>query len=347
MVVAYRILMPLGIGRLKALVARILPEDRPGRKLLRIVSAILIVEGLFVLALFSYLWVGLGVASFTIGVVLMLLLAPSAPRKAVPEEPIGIALTDRVVRAIGGEYVMIALGGLVIALVLVFDLLVSARPGLGDFDTISIAFGATMIAYPFLSSKYRSEAVFSLLFVGFVVVFLVVPQAVTSLSESSDSSSLGNWYVHYMLAAPFAGILDLIGIPASSSGNMVTVAFKDGTIQMLSISVYCAGLYSFSIFLSAFLSFVLVFERMKRTALLIVLLLGLLVAYLGNLFRMVVIGVVGYHYGLDALLWAHENAGWIIFLSWSAVFWWLILRFMSSGEREDKTETSSSQEEAY
>jgi exosortase/archaeosortase family protein len=113
---------------------------------------------------------------------------------------------------------------------------------------------------------------------------------------------------------------------------MVTLTFHDGTVQHLGISAYCAGLYSFSIFMAAFFSFVLVFERLRTRVLVIVLALGLLVAYLGNLFRMVIIGIVGYYRGIDALLWAHQNVGWIIFLSWSAVFWYLLLRYTSKPE---------------
>jgi hypothetical protein len=67
-----------------------------------------------------------------------------------------------------------------------------------------------------------------------------------------------------MLAAPFAGILDLIGVPASASGNLVTIVFQDGSSHPLSISAYCAGLYSFSIVLSAFFAFVLVFEKLPK-----------------------------------------------------------------------------------
>jgi exosortase/archaeosortase family protein len=138
-----------------------------------------------------------------------------------------------------------------------------------------------------------------------------------------------------MLAAPFAGALDLIGIDASSQGNLVTMQFHDGNTQTLAISAYCAGLYSFSIFLAAFVSFVLVFERLPVRVLAIVLSIGLVIAYLGNLFRMVIIGIVGYYRGLEALLWAHENAGWIIFLSWSAVFWYLLLGYTSRHRATD------------
>jgi exosortase/archaeosortase family protein len=73
---------------------------------------------------------------------------------------------------------------------------------------------------------------------------------------------------------------------------------------------------------------VLVFEQLKTKLLVLVLALGLLVAYLGNLFRMVVIGIVGYYDGLDSLLWAHRNVGWIIFLTWSAVFWFLVMKYV-------------------
>ncbi len=113
----------------------------------------------------------------------------------------------------------------------------------------------------------------------------------------------------------------------------MTIQFQDGTVNTLAISAYCAGMYSFSIFLSAFISFVLVFERMKPRTLLLVLGLGLLIAYLGNLFRMVIIGVVGYLWGMGALLWAHENVGWVIFLAWSSLFWWYILSRVSRDDQ--------------
>ena len=145
-------------------------------------------------------------------------------------------------------------------------------------------------------------------------------------------NSAGGFYVHYMLAEPFTRILNLFGITASSVGNDVTLVFKDGSVNTLSISAYCAGLYSFSIFVSAFISFVLVFERLPTKTTAIVLAAGLLAAYAGNVFRMVIIGVVGYYKGLDALLWTHENVGWVIFLGWSSVFWYLVMRFASRHE---------------
>ncbi len=324
------------------------PEGSPRRKLLLIVSIILLFEGISVLILFSYQGVGAGLFSLALGALLLLLLHPGsgeerkpAQPKDVPvsvqkipeREPLGLVLIDAIVKRVNNDYIVMVAGAAIIAFVVIWNATVSGRPDYGDLDTLTIMLGGLVLFSPLLLRKFRVETAFSLLFIGFVVLFLVVPQALTSIHRDTGST-VGSWYVHYMLAAPFAGILDLIGIDASSSSNIVSMQFHDGSTQVLSISAYCAGLYSFSIFLAAFAAFVLVFERLSPRNLAIVLSLGLLIAYLGNLFRMVVIGVVGYYYGLDALLWTHRNVGWMIFLGWSAVFWYLVIGFADRQARK-------------
>ena len=312
-------------------VAAVFPDGTPRRKLLQIISIILIFEGLSVIILFSKIGFPFGIVSFIVGVTLLLLIFPRIQEVPVAkeEETPGIRLVNSLVRMVGGSYVVMAAGALVIVLVIVYNELVSARAELGDLDTLSMLFGGMLLIYPFISGKFKVEACFSIIFLALVVIILVIPQAVTSASGDNGESSIGSWYVHYMLAAPFAMTLDTLGIDASSSGNFVTLQFQDGSVHTLGISAYCAGLYSFSIFLAAFFSFVLVFERLPRRTLALVLAIGLVVAYLGNLFRMVVIGVVGYYRGVQALLWAHENVGWVIFLSWSAIFWYVLLGYVS------------------
>jgi exosortase/archaeosortase family protein len=287
--------------------------------------------------------------SLALGILVLVLLHPGAkeepqplPDERTPEEPKvpkedppGIKLVDAILKWIGNDYIVMAAGAVIIAIVLIWNIFLSARTDLGDLDTLTILFGGLVLFFPLLVHKFKVESIFSLMFIGLVVLFLVVPQAVTSLHKGAGSS-VGNWYVQYMLAAPFAGMLNLVGIHASSTGNIVVLHFHDGTVQALSISAYCAGLYSFSIFLAAFVSFVLVFERLPARTLVFVLALGLLVAYLGNLFRMVIIGVVGYYRGLDALLWTHENVGWVIFLSWSALFWYFLLDYVSKRSYSSK-----------
>jgi len=315
----------------------VFPKESTRRKLLMIIAIILLFEGISVMLLFSKAGLAAGMFSLALGSFLLLLLSPSPSKKTEPVatkpsgeargDPIGLRVVDAVVRTIDNDYVVTAAGAAIIVLVVIWNEFFSANPKFGDYDTLTMVFGGMIFVYPLIAPKFRVEAAFSLIFIGLVVLFLVVPQALMSIN-SERGSAAGNWYVYYMLAAPFSHILDLIGIQSSSTGSVVVIQFHDGSVQALGISAYCAGLYSFSIFLAAFLSFILVFERLPPKVLAGVLALGLTIAYLGNLFRMVIIGIVGYYKGLDALLWAHKNVGWLLFLGWSAIFWYLVIRYV-------------------
>jgi len=318
---------------------RFAPEGTTKRKMIQLLSIILVIEGLSVLLLFSYQGALVGVLSLALGILLLLIMYPGweeegeakaekEAEKPPPEPTVGVKLVDWFMATLRSDYVVMALGVLTIGFVLVYNIYLSPNPNIGDFDSLVMMFGGMLVVYPLLVAKFKTEATFTLLFLGLVVVILVIPDVMMALS-SGTGTTVGNAYVHYMLAAPFAFILDLLGIPASSSGNAVTMTLQNGDVVSLGISAYCAGLYSFTIFVSAFIAFVLVFERFPRRTMVMVLALGLIAAYLGNILRMVIIGVVGYFNGVDALLWAHKNVGWIIFLSWSAVFWYLVLHYVS------------------
>ena len=49
--------------------------------------------------------------------------------------------------------------------------------------------------------------------------------------------------------------------------------------------------------------------------------IGFFWTYFANLLRMVIIVLAGHYRGGDALLWTHNNLGWIIFTLWVALFW--------------------------
>ena len=301
---------------------------------MQLISAILLVQGISSLLLFSSVDPLLGVVSTAVGVALMaIFFRIEEEHHPSSYKPHGIRIISSFERAVGGEYALMILGAFVIILVVLYNVFVSEAPSYGDVDIILMMFGGSLLVFPLTPDQWRTEAVFALFFLGLVALFLAGPQVIMSLEGGGETNSLGNWYVHYMLAAPFASVLDFLGIPSSSTGNLVTLQSRDGSSFTLQISAYCAGLYSFSIFLSAFLSYVLVFENIKTRVLVAVMGLGILVAYLGNLLRMVVIGVVGYYRGIESLRWVHENAGWIIFLGWSAVFWWFIMRYTATPEQ--------------
>ena len=99
------------------------------------------------------------------------------------------------------------------------------------------------------------------------------------------------------------------------------------------ITTACSGIYSFGIFASAFVAFVLAeYDRLTRRIWLL-LALGLMSSYIANVLRMVVIVLVGYYADsgqadLQNMLIAHSYAGWIIFLAWIALFWGALFKFL-------------------
>jgi len=328
-------MMSLSWNGIRTRLGEFAPVGSPKRKLLQLVALILVLEGVATIFLSSYFGLAWGVLSVAIGGLVLLLFPPGmavekergrAAEGAEVPDTYGIQFVDLIMKKIGNEYVVMGIGAAVIILDVIYNTFFSRRPDYGDLDTLSIMFGGILLVYPFAVSRFKVEITFALLFVAFVMIILVVPQSVIALSGDSGSSA-GNWYVHYMLAAPMAGALNLLGVDASSAQEYVTITFRDGSINTLGISTACAGLYSFSIFVSAFFAFCLVFERLPARLTAIVMGVGLVIAYLGNLFRMVIIGLTGYYHGMDALQWAHKNVGWMVFLGWSVAFWYLVMRF--------------------
>jgi archaeosortase C (PEF-CTERM variant) len=322
------------------------PEASTKRKIIQIIAMILLFQGVSIAILSSHFGPALGILSIILGIMILAIFPPrlrldgAAPSSALMarNETYGIRLVDFLFWKTGGPIVAIASGAALVVGVLLFNIYLSARPDIGDLDLLSMILGGLLASYPFVMKRYKVEICFALLFVAFVVVILVIPQAILSFNAGT---SVSNWYVHYLLAAPFAQALNLLGIEAAAHAEAVTIVFRDGAIHTLDISTGCAGLYSFSIFVSAFLSFILVYQRLPRKTMAVVLSLGILIAYLGNLFRMIIIGVIGYYRGIDALLWAHDNVGWIVFLSWSSVFWYAVLRY---ADRRSSASTALEQE---
>ena len=308
------------------------PEASTKRKIIQIIAIILLFQGVSIGILSSHFNPALGILPIALGILILVIFPPrlrlndAAPSNAlqIQNEPYGIRLIDYLFWKAGGPIGAIASGAAIVIGVLLYNIYLSSRPDIGDLDLLSMILGGLLISYPFIMKRYKVELCFALVFVAFVVVILVIPQAILSFNTGT---SMSNWYVHYLLAAPFAQALNLLGIEASAHIEAVSITFRDGSVHTLGISTGCAGLYSFSIFVSAFISFMLVFQRLPLKIMTLVLSLGILIAYLGNLFRMVVIGVIGYYHGIDALLWAHDNVGWIVFLSWSSVFWYAVIRY--------------------
>ncbi len=233
---------------------------------------------------------------------------------------------------ISNRWVSITIGILLISSIWLLTLLKIGNPNLGDSDILLILTGLMFIVYPFVPKKYSMERDFILTFFIFLLAIMAVIPFLFGLFAKD--------FTYYFLTEPLHGILNYIGIR--------NVLIPPATIRIMepsslikrdiTIARSCSGIYSFSIFTSAFISFVLVvYQKINRKSVLF-LIVGIILAYLGNLLRMTVVILAGYHYGRNALEWTHANLGYLIFFAWMGVFWILLYRFLMKETDEDTGE---------
>lgn len=210
------------------------------------------------------------------------------------------------------------------------SLLFNARLGSNDWVVLTAA--AMWVAYSYIPASYARERDFAFVFLNSLVLILVVPVTTYNLATGSageDSATLGETRaVELLLTQPLVNLLNVLGYWAQADGGMLKYKVASGGIEQVSIAQGCSGIYSTAIFVAAFMGFIATeYQRFDRTVGLL-LLLGIITAYLANLLRMAIIIIAGHHWGGEALAWAHANVGWLIFLLWIGIFWSLLFKYL-------------------
>jgi len=230
------------------------------------------------------------------------------------------------------------LGVMILAADLLYNLKLSASPGLQTEDTIAILAAGVFMVYGFVPPRFSRERDFVLTFVIALNAILVVPLLLARAWEANFERSV-DFYSWVALAPETSAVLRLIGVEntvhpvAGATAPGLTFVPQHLGIQVtVIITTACSGIYSFGIFASAFLAFVLTEFRRPTKSTWLLLSLGLVTSYAANVLRMVVIVLIGYYTdtpgtALQNLLVAHSYAGWLIFLGWIALFWSLLFKF--------------------
>lgn len=255
----------------------------------------------------------------------------------VPERLESPAFTERVVwlYTLNGRYpiTMPLTGVAIIVVVLLYNIYSGFNNYLGSNDYVMLLLAASMISYNYIPKKYSVERDFGLTFLALLAVVVVIP---TTYYELKYGTTSGSWddrnpnspFIHYLLGVPLVTILKFLGFTSKLDG--VTIIFLDPSQKRMAVSIAlgCTGLYSVSIFLSAFISYIVVEYRKFDKKAGILMALGVLTAYVANIIRMTIIILVGYQYGMDALIWTHKNIGELIFMFWIAIFWGLMFKYL-------------------
>ncbi len=236
-------------------------------------------------------------------------------------------------------YTLPIIGAVIIDAVIVYNILVSKNIDLKGWDMITIMFGAFLIAYNYIPENYSFARDFFVFFLGLLFLILVFPPIFYELFLGSGGSAQ---VTKILLADPVSWLLNLGGIDSytvianEGSGDVAYVYFPllaNDQMAGVGITEACSGVYTASIFLAAFITFVLIEYKRFDIKVGIIIGLGILTTYFANILRMIIIVLVGYYYDTDPnnlvnLSWAHINAGWLIFMAWIIPFWWLMYRFL-------------------
>lgn len=202
------------------------------------------------------------------------------------------------------------------------------RSTLSGPELAILAYGALLLALsPVLDRKVRGTDVGTLVAFSFPLVLAPLSlYAVNAALASNMAETPLAWYIEATLVAPMAAALRIVGFDATMIGDTVRMTTPRGAL-FLSVGVVCAGLYASVLFLGVFALFA--WERRTPPARLAAYLaVGLLGLHVANVLRLVLLGVVGYRWGGDALQSFHQHAGWVLFLVWSIGFWAVVLRRM-------------------
>ena len=283
-------------------------------------------------------WVGIplvaGGAAMLVGIVW-----PASTR--LPEAPPSLASSLIRRATLNGklERLFPMIGVMILTADLVYNLKLSASPALQTEDTIAILAACVFLGYGFVPPRFSRERDFVLSFVIALNAILVVPLLLARAWDANFERSV-DFYSWVALAPQTSAVLRLVGVDntihpvAGATAPGLTFTPQHLGVQVtVVITTACSGIYSFGIFASAFVAFVLTeFHRPGRRVWLL-LGLGLATAYIANVLRMVIIVLVGYYTDttetdLQNMLIAHSYAGWLIFLGWITLFWSVLLKAM-------------------
>ncbi len=220
-----------------------------------------------------------------------------------------------------------------------YNLALSATPAIQTEDTIVLLAGATLMGYRFVPARFARERDFTFLFFLCLNGILVAPLLIARAyySDFDRSVDLYSWVA---LAPETGAILQLLGVAnsvhpvAGSTAPGLTFTPQNLSLQVtVVITTACSGIYSFGIFASAFVAFLLTESTRFSKRVWAFLGIGLMAAYLANILRMVVIVLVGFYTAsaetdLQSMLIAHSYVGWLIFLGWITLFWGALFKFV-------------------
>jgi exosortase/archaeosortase family protein len=213
-------------------------------------------------------------------------------------------------------------GAVIVHAVVLHAVLVT--PELNPQKTALLLFGLALVgATPFLhlrlGSEKRNVSIATLVACSLPVLGMpLLVWATQAAFKGAVGSTPLEAFIHYALLLPLAGFLGAIGLDPAVQGQAITYATPRGPLGV-NVGAACSGIQAMALF-SGVLALFLVVERPAGKRMLQWTMIGLLGVYAANLLRLAFLTMVGYGWGVDALLQVHAQAGWVFFVSWALLF---------------------------
>jgi len=178
---------------------------------------------------------------------------------------------------------------------------------LGTLDVMTLFFGASLIGIQLRNPQVERVSKFGMyissVFVGLYLIFY-------SMFAFLNIDFLHK-FDHYMILLPTVKIIGLTGIPLEV---IATETVRVSGIEEMTIVIGgpCSGLYSMFLLVGIVFGYSRI-EKMDFHKTFMMLGFCVAVAYVSNLFRVIVLYLTAYYYGQETMMLVHTHIGWIIF----------------------------------
>lgn len=249
---------------------------------------------LLVLALFTGATIELSEGSTIMGIILFIAAAILISR---------MKLTGT--EGLQSSKLYLLVGGFIVAADLIFNYINNSS--LGTLDSMVFFLGVSLIAMGTGKKDLKQLGEFGFYISSvFTVLYLIFYSAFGFFQI--DFLHL---FDHYFVLMPTVAIIKIIGIPVEIIATETVILYGAEPMTIV-IGGPCSGLYSMFLLLGIVAGYSRI-EKMDLKRTFSLLGLAVLVAYIANLIRVIILYITAYLYGIDTMMTVHTHIGWMIF----------------------------------
>jgi archaeosortase C (PEF-CTERM variant) len=202
------------------------------------------------------------------------------------------------------------------------DLLYNFKKGgeLATLDIMTILFGISLVGTQLKNIDVVRASRFGMYISSVFVVLYLIFYTLFALLNIDFLHK----FDHYFILLPTVWLMGLAGIPLEVIATE-TVRLSGVEEMTVVIGGPCSGLYSMFLLIGIVFGYSRI-EKMDNIRTIKILGLCIAIAYVSNLFRVVVLYLTAYFYGQESMMIVHTHLGWILFAGVAAFIMYFIDR---------------------